>query len=331
MVMAQTLFMLLKRLYSSCVIDVLAPDWTRPLLDRMPEVRRGVTMAVGHGELKLGARRRLGGELAQENYDLAIVLPNSFKSALVPWFARIPRRVGWRGEARGWLLNDCRKLDKVHYPRMVERFAALAYPPGAGLPRPLPSPALSTLNSRETLSRKFSLDAVKPALGLCPGAEFGGSKRWPPEYFASLVQKAAGEGYQSWLLGSEKDSETAKAVLAALPVSVKRACRDFTGATTLGDAVDLLAMTSAVLSNDSGLMHVAAALNKPMLVLYGSTTPDFTPPLSEKAKCLTLKLECSPCFARECPLGHHRCMRDLRPESVWRETRQLLELETETL
>src|SRR5690606_31381839 len=142
MVMAQTLFQWLKQRHRDCAIDVLAPDWSRPILERMPEVRAALSLPLGRGVLDLAARRRIGKSLAGQ-YDQAILLPNSLKSALVPWFAGIPLRTGWKGEMRYGLLNDLRPLDKARYPLMIERFMALAYPANAELPQPYPQPRLA--------------------------------------------------------------------------------------------------------------------------------------------------------------------------------------------
>ncbi len=183
MVMAQSLFRCLQSLNPAIVIDVLAPDWTRELLARMPEVNQAIAMPIGHGELALGKRRRLGKGLQSESYQQAIVLPNSFKSALIPFFAKIPQRTGWLGEARSWLLNDCRKLDKQQYPLMVERFAALAFPEKSALPEPLLWPALNISDDTKSITEKFELKSERPIIVFCPGAEFGSSKKWPESYF----------------------------------------------------------------------------------------------------------------------------------------------------
>ena len=329
MVMSQSLFRLLKARRPEPQLHVLAPAWTRPLLERMPEVARAIDMPLGHGRVGLGARWRLGRALRAEGYAEAIVLPNSFKSALVPLFARIPRRSGWRGEARCWILNDCRVLDKARYPLMVQRFAALALPPGAPLPDRLPYPALATRPDIEALRTRFAL-AASPALALCPGAEFGPSQQWPPGHYAALAARAVADGRDVWLFGSANDRPAAAAILAALAPAQRQRCRDFTGRTTLAEAIDLLSLAQAVVSNDSGLMHVAAALGRPLVVVYGSSSPGFTPPLATRVRTLALGLDCSPCFARRCPLGHHRCMRELGPERVWRALAELA-AESETL
>jgi heptosyltransferase-2 len=316
MVMAQSLFRTLLNLNPQTIIDVMAPDWTQALLDRMPEVNRAISMPIGHGELALGKRRRLGKALKKENYQQAIVLPNSFKSALIPFFAKIPIRTGWRGEARSWILNDCRLLDKEQYPLMVERFVALAFPADKELPQPLLKPALKVSEDISELLKKFNLLTDRPVTVFCPGAEFGASKKWPESHFASLAEALIGEGHQIWLLGSKNDAQTAKSIIDIMPPDQQSHIVNLAGLTNIGEAIDLMNQAHTVVSNDSGLMHIAAALGKKLVAIYGSTSPAFTPPLSEQVEVLNLKLPCSPCFKRECPLGHLDCLNKLAPELV---------------
>lgn len=312
-VLAQPLFRLLHARHASLALDVLAPPWTFPVFERMPEVRRAIASPFVHGDLKLAERRRLGRELAREGYDQAVVLPNTFKSALAPFFAGIPRRTGYVGELRWGLLNDARRLDPVRLPQMAGRFAALALPPGEELPLPLSVPALQADEAgRRATLKKLALDPARPVVVLCPGAEYGPAKRWPAAYFAQLAKKLAAEGWEAWLVGSPNDA----AIGAEIEGASGGACRNLCGATTLGEAMDVLASSRLVVSNDSGLMHVAAALGKPVIALYGSSSPAFTPPLSPDATILKLDLPCSPCFERVCPLGHFNCMMQLTPERV---------------
>lgn len=312
-VLAQPLFRLLHARHASLALDVLAPSWTFPVFERMPEVRRAIASPFVHGDLKLAERRRLGRELAREGYDQAVVLPNTFKSALAPFFAGIPRRTGYVGELRWGLLNDARRLDPARLPQMAGRFAALALPPGEELPLPLSVPALQAdAAGRRATLKKLALDPARPVVVLCPGAEYGPAKRWPAAYFAQLAKKLAAEGWEAWLVGSPNDA----AIGAEIEGASGGACRNLCGATTLGEAMDVLASSRLVVSNDSGLMHVAAALGKPVIALYGSSSPAFTPPLSPDATILKLDLPCSPCFERVCPLGHFNCMMQLTPERV---------------
>lgn len=317
MVMAQSLFILLKQRYPDGQIDVLAPAWSRPLLARMPEVHRAIDMPVGHGSLMWSVRRQIGRELKAERYDQAILLPNSLKSALIPWFAGIPQRTGWKGEFRYGLVNDIRLLDKNRYPLMVQRFGALAYPPGAALPEKLPAPDLHADSGRvPALRQKFGLGEERRILALCPGAEFGPAKRWPERHYAAVAANQLAQGWQVWLLGSEKDHPVAQAIVDALPEQQRQHCHNLAGVTKLEDAIDLLSVCDAVVSNDSGLMHISAALNRPLVVVYGSTSPGFTPPLNEQVAILSIPVDCGPCFQRECPLEHMKCLNDLSPAMV---------------
>jgi lipopolysaccharide heptosyltransferase II len=323
MVMSQVLYTLLQQTRPGVLIDVLAPAWSGPLLQCMPEVRRAITMPLGHGELGLGRRRQLGRELREQYYDQALVLPNSLKSALVPWFARIPRRTGWRGELRYGLVNDLRILDAQALPLMVERFAALGLPRGATVPATLPAPRLEVDPARAMACReRLGLSPTQPILALCPGAEFGGAKRWPTQYFAELALHYLQQGWQVALYGSASDQPVTAAIRSAC--NEHPACIDLAGRTSLAEAVDLLSLATAVVSNDSGLMHIAAALSRPLLVIYGATSPGFTPPLNDNASVVVSDIDCAPCFRRECPLGHHRCMHDTPPRRAIAELESLL-------
>ncbi|SDW97592.1 heptosyltransferase-2 [Pseudomonas syringae] len=316
MVMAQTLFQCLKQRHPECEIDVLAPEWSRPILERMPEVRAALSFPLGHGALELATRRRIGKSLAGQ-YDQAILLPNSLKSALVPFFAGIPKRTGWRGEFRYGLLNDVRSLDKQRYPLMIERFMALAFDKGAELPRPYPRPDLRIdPATRDAALSKFGLTLDRPVLALCPGAEFGESKRWPAEHYAQVAEARIREGWQVWLFGSKKDHPVGESIRQELIPGLREESVNLSGETSLAEAIDLLSCADAVVSNDSGLMHVAAALNRPLVAVYGSTSPGFTPPLADEVEVVRLGLECSPCFERTCRFGHYNCMRLLEPDAV---------------
>lgn len=318
MVMAQTLFAELKRRDPDCVIDVLAPDWSRPILERMPEVRHALSLPFGHGDLKLAERRREGRRLAGR-YDHAFVLPNSFKSALIPFWGRVPRRTGWRGEMRYGLLNDVRVLDKARLPLMVQRFVALALPADA------PPPALEDIvrphlevnpNRAHEARQALGLSHNLPVLALCPGAEFGPAKRWPDAHYATLATHWLAQGWQVWIFGSAKDRPVADLIHDQVPERYRGRVHRLAGSTTLAEAVDLMARADAVVSNDSGLMHIAAALDRPLVAVYGSTSPGFTPPLASRQEIVRLGLDCSPCFERECPLGHMDCLNRLSPEQV---------------
>ena len=263
--MAQPLFMRLKQRYPDSIIDVYAPPWVAPLLRRMPEVNAVIVNPFDHGQVRLRERWREAKKLRARGYDQALVLPNSLKSALLPFFAGIPLRTGFVGEMRYGLLNDTHSLDELATPLMVERFARLAEPKEQPLPRPLPSPALRVNEAqRDATLARLKLSPQTPIIAFCPGAEYGPAKRWPAEHFATLAQALHAQGCQIWLIGSAKDQVLGDAINAACG----KLCHNLCGTTNLDEAVDLLSCANVVVSNDSGLMHVAAALDKPMLAIY---------------------------------------------------------------
>lgn len=320
MVMAQSLFIDLKQRQPECQIDVLAPAWTAALIDRMPEVTELIAGNFNHGKLSLGERIKLAMSLRCKGYSDAILLPNSLKSALVPAVAQIPTRTGYIGEQRWGVVNDIRKLDKQALPMTVQRFVALGLEKGASvrsiasIPAPKlvvdPGSAQAVLDQNQlTIDKK---GAAKKVLVLCPGAEFGPSKQWPVNHYAELGNHYLRKGWQVWLLGSDKD----RLVCQELDALCGHNTEVLAGKTSLPEAVDLISFASLVVANDSGLMHIAAALQKPLVAVYGSTDPGHTPPLSGNHAIARLALECSPCFKRECPLQHLDCLRQLSPESV---------------
>jgi len=316
MVMAQALYRLLQQRAPGAAIDVVAPSWSLPVLARMPEVASGIELAVGHGELGLGRRRRLGLSLRAKHYGRAIILPRSAKAALVPWFARVPRRTGFRGEWRYGLLNDVRPLHAA-LDQTVKRFVALGLEANEAAPSGIATdlhPRL-TLDSAnlERLRARWSLSADVPLVALMPGAEYGAAKRWPTAGFGAVAAQLAQQGADVVVLGSAKERALGEAVVAA---AAQPRVRNLCGATSLTDVVDLLGAAEVAVSNDSGLLHVAAAAGAPVVAIYGSSSPSFTPPLTQSAGVVYLGLECSPCFARECPLGHLRCLTEVSAEAV---------------
>ncbi|ALP52170.1 ADP-heptose--LPS heptosyltransferase [Candidatus Tenderia electrophaga] len=316
MVMAQGLYKTLCRRYSGVVIDVLAPAWSGPLLQRMPEVRRHVELPLGHGQFGLGARVRLGRALRGERYDQAIIIPRSFKTALPPFFAAIPRRTGYKGEMRYGLINDMRPLDKSVLTQTVQRYVALGMDADTELPpAEIPQPRLDVdIQNQQRLMDEFKLSRDRPIVGFMPGAEYGPAKRWPPESFARLAQRIIDSGRQVWLFGSDKD----EAICDDIATEVDRVeVVNLAGRTRLVDAIDLIAAVDMAVTNDSGLMHIAAATGVEVIAIYGSSSPAYTPPLTEQAQVVYLNLDCSPCFERECPLGHYRCLRDIAVERVF--------------
>jgi len=309
--MSQPLYHHLKHTCGFDAVDVLAPAWSEPLLARMPAVRRALVMPLGHGKFGFWRRRQLGRALRKEGYAQAIVLPNSWKSALVPAFAGIPRRTGWRGEFRHGLLNDLRYLDEAALPLMVQRFLALGCDSPGTVPSVNPPRLEVSSGAAMQVAAKFGIAGDRPLLALAPGAEFGPAKCWPAGHFAELARQYRDRGWQIMLLGSDRDTTICAAITADIG-----ACYDLSGKTSLAEAVDLLSLAGAVVSNDSGLMHIAAALGRSLVAVFGATSPDFTPPLDDNARVIKSDLECSPCFQRVCPLGHHRCMQEQEPTQV---------------
>ena len=306
--MAQPLLARLHEKVAGLKLDVLAPEWVAAVVRRMPEVDDVIAVPFRHKALQLRSRWKVARELKARSYDQAIVLPNSWKSALVPFFADIPLRSGYVGESRYGLLNLTYRKSGAPMPR---HYAALSEPPGKAVKEPLPAPRLRAVpHEIEAVKRRFEIGARYAVL--CPGAEYGPAKRWP--YFAELSPELSLRlGLESVVLGSRNDIPAAHGIQG----------KNLVGQTSLDDAINLIAGASFVVSNDSGLMHIAAALGRPQVALFGSSSPLHTPPLSDAARVLWLRVECSPCFERECPLGHFRCMREMTVESVLEELHNL--------
>ncbi len=304
MVMAQSLFKTLAMQYPQGAIDVVAPAWAAPLRARMPEVRDAHALDAGHGQVRLSVRRALGHALRSRRYRRALVLPRSFKAALVPYFARVPERIGYFGEWRFGVLTERRPLDKTRLPTTVGRYVALAHPDGASFDAP--EPALRQDAQRTVkLCRDLGLDADAPVVALLPGAEYGPAKQWPTQSFRELAGELTARGLGVWVLGSKKEHELGAAICAS------GTAHNLCGRTSLTDAIDLLHAARVAVSNDSGLMHVAAACGAHVVALYGSSSPLMTPPLTARADIVQEPQPCSPCFARTCRYDHYRCLRDI--------------------
>jgi len=315
MVMAQALFIAIKADNPRVIIDVLALAWTKPLLDRMPEVNQAITMPISHGVFGWRLRKKLGLQLREQHYDQAIVLPNSWKSALIPWFANIPIRTGWRGEIRYGLLNDIRNLDQSALPMMVQRYVSLAYPSAQSHAAPsYPAPLMLSHPVRTEF--QLPLQPQQKRLIFCPGAEFGPAKQWPASHYAQVANALIQQNWQLLILGSKADKTIADEIINHIEPNNQPLAINLCGKTELNDAIDLLGTADLVVSNDSGLMHIAAALQKPLIAIYGPTSPSFTPPLADNAHIVQIDVDCGPCFQRTCPEHHHRCMRDINSEQI---------------
>lgn len=318
MLMSQSLFRHLKQQQPEQIIDVLAPDWCHDILLRMPEVNNTISMPVGHGSLQWKKRKKIAKALSEQAYSQAIILPNSLKSALIPWFANIPVRTGWRGEMRYGLLNDVRTLNKSNFPLMVQRYVALAYPastPALELSEILRPELWVDNTNQQTIIDDFALP-MHATIALCPGAEFGPAKRWPDYHYSKLAKKLIRQGYNIWLLGSKKDKQICQQITGFLSATERSACYNLAGRTNLQQAVDLIAYCKAVVSNDSGLMHIAAAVDVPLVALYGPTSPEFTPPLSDNAQVIRLIKGFNKIRRGSANQGYHQSLIDIKPDQV---------------
>lgn len=325
MIISQALYITLKEQRPNIKIDVLAPKSTLGLATRMPQINHCIEQPLQHGELKLHSRYQQAKRLRKKHYSQAIILPNSFKSALTPWWAHIKKRTGWLGEQRYLLLNDIRKLDKQQYISLQERYIALGLPNHANLPDNLAKPELrvSADNLNNCLIKLNLTQDHRPIIALCPGAAYGSAKRWPIEYFIKIATHFLQQNYQVWLFGSIKEQVLANDIQTA----TANTCFNLTGKTSLLDAIDLLSIATLAICNDSGLMHIAAAVNIPVIALYGSSSPYYTPPLTTKASILQLNYDCIPCFKRECALQaeqYLRCLKHLTPDMVITASEKLL-------
>ena len=319
-VMAQPLLQQLKLQHPERAIDVLAPPGVAPVWRAMAQVDSVLETPFRHGALQLKQRWAFGRQLRARGYRDAYVLPNTLKYALIPWFAGIPKRVGYKGEMRYGLLNVMHHDDMPPRP-MVPFYAALARDPALPL-AVAPRPRLQVSAGQvAAVCGKFGVALDRPLVVFAPGAEFGAAKRWPAAHFAQLAQAvlASEPRAQVALLGSPKDRPACDEVAAG-----SGAMFNLAGATTLDEAIALIARADAMVANDSGLLHIASALNRPVVALYGPTDPDHAPPFSDVAKSISLRLACSPCRQRECPLGHHDCMNKMSAELVWAELRPMI-------
>ena len=325
MMMAQSLFIDLFKRFDSVQLDILGLSWAGELAARMPQINKHLDFSVGHGQLALRQRYDIAAEIRENEYDRAIVLPNSFKSALIPWLANIPLRSGWLGEMRWGMLNDVRKLNKQALPTLIQRYVALGHDKRRHIALsdcPLPQLQVHPEVVAKTLEHfSLSIDRSKLIIGLCPGAAFGWAKRWPGAYFAQLAKDCLQRGWQVWLFGASDD----KPIAQRIQQETGNGCIDLIGKTRLSEAVDLLSQVDYVVSNDSGLMHICASLRRPMVIIYGPTSPAFTPPLAERSRIIQLSLECQPCFQRTCPLKHWRCMQDISPQAVLSELDEVID------
>lgn len=317
MVMAQALYKALKLDSTSAEIHVVAPQWSRSLLIRMPEIAKVFSLDVAHGEFGFAKRYLLGKRLRDENYDQAIVLPRSFKSALVPWLANIPLRIGDIGEFRYGMLNHIFPSNRSkEIPNVCNYLRYIGIDASISEVKRDYFPQLNVDDENQTrLIEKFEISKDLPLVACMVGAEYGSTKQWPYEHFAKLIDLLSEEGMQVCILGSQKDARAGEQIQSLCHHSVFNLC----GKTSLTDVIDLLAGCDVAVSNDSGLMHIAAAVDTPVIAMYGGTTPAYTPPLHDNAKSFYVKIACSPCWQRTCQYNHYRCLTDILPQDVFKE------------
>jgi heptosyltransferase-2 len=322
-VMSQPLLANLKAIYPQSQIDVLASPWVAPIYRACSEVHQVIEARLEHQQLQWGLRKQLARELGLNQYDACFVLPNSLKSALIPWLANIPFRIGYRGEMRFGLINLA--LDnpsKVNRPPMANHYLALvnALEHSQEIDaNELTDPKLNISPvAKESIGIKLRASIINENLiyVLCPGAEYGATKRWPADHFASLARQLIANHSDAHviLLGSKGDHALGESIRTEAQNSLQ--IHNWCGKTSLDEAIALIGASKALVSNDSGLMHIGAALKVPQVAIFGSSDPQHTPPLSDKAKVIWLNLPCSPCHKRECPLGHLKCLQDILPNTV---------------
>ena len=315
-VISQSLLKVISSKFKEVVVDVLSPGWTIDVFKRMAEVSETILLPFAHGDIKIKGRVEFGHNLRNRNYDQAIVLPNSLKSSLIPFFANIPLRTGWKGEMRYFLLNDIRKLNKLNYPRMVDRFVSLALKEDEEILTQIPYPKLTVdKNNLINLSNSFRFQLDLPTIALCPGAEFGPSKKWPAIYFAEVANFYLTKGWQVFLLGSTNDETTGYEIEENI-TNKGATIFNLIGKTKIQDTIDTLSFCRLVLTNDSGLMHVAASVDVNLIVLYGPTSPLFTPPLSSKALVIKKNEDYSKIRYGDLEDGYHQSLQDIKPEEV---------------
>lgn len=323
-VMTEPLITQLKEIHPNCLIDVIATPWVASVMRAIPVVNNVITTDLKHGAMQWSERKIIAKKLQKENYSHAYILPNSFKSALIPWLAKISQRIGYRGELRWGLINQSfdnpsrfnRPPMSLHYFLLSKVSCSKTPEPKLSLP---PKVLTATAEKLQALKKHDHLFVI------CPGAEYGPAKQWPAEHFAELAKQLANKssGNLILILGSKKEADLGSSIskLSQHPDQVISWC----GETSLDEAIACIAQAAAVVSNDSGLMHIAAAFKRPQVAIFGSSDPRHTPPLSSKATVHWLHLDCSPCFKRICPLGHSKCLVDITPEKVIHSVNQYIQ------
>lgn len=329
LIMSQSLLKMLKKLDPNCSIDVYAPKYTMPILDRMEEIDHKLINPFGHGAFDLKKRFEEGKKLREGHYDCVMVLPNSLKSGLIALFAKIPDRRGFKGESRYFILNNMR-TNKNDFPYMVERYVALAFDKNkvkkSSDLQKFDYPKLVVKKLDENRAKELNLDFSRKALVLGCGANYGPAKLWPVEFFAKVSDYWISKGGMVVGLGSTKDIPTVEAIFSNLKDESKQHFINIAGKTNLTEALDIVGQCTAAVCNDSGLMHTVAAADIPQVCIFGSTSTNYTPPLSDKAICIESDEQCHPCFERTCKYGTYACLKGIKPETVIEKLNSLVKI-----
>ncbi len=304
-VMSNSLIQLLARDYQ---VDVLCASWLKPIYQGMAEVNQVIALDLQHGKLQLGLYWQTAKQL-RGHYQACYIIPRKLKAALIPWLAKIPQRVGYLGESRYGLINR-RIRSEAEHKLWVQKICAL-YDKQAASQQSYPLPKLQTnAQNKEKWLQQLKPDKA-PLVALMPGASYGPSKQWPVEQFHQAVKILHPE-HNIVILGGKKEQQIGEQIKQGFDTGVSNLCAK----TSLQDAVDILSISDFCISNDSGLMHVAAASGCFVKALYGSSSPDYTPPLTDNKQIFSDKLDCKPCFERRCRYGHYHCWQKVTPKRV---------------
>lgn len=310
-VMSQTLLKKIKSNNPKTSIDILVNSSLKNLVERMPEINKVIILDCSHRELGLFKRLRLAKEIKKSSYDQSIVLSRSLKSSLIPYFAKIPIRTGELGELRYLLINDLKEFSKESRRKTASRYISMYSDNNEELSENYYPSLDSNSENIKNLSEKYDLKKDKKVIIFAPGAAFGPSKMWPVNKFRELGKKLNND-FKILILGSNNEKSIGNDIVT------NKNMVNLCGKTSIADAVDLMHISKFCVSNDSGLMHLAAATNTKSISIYGSTSPDFTPPLTKNKDIHYKGMSCSPCFEKKCKYGHYNCLVDIHSDDVFK-------------
>mgnify|MGYP001200948281 FL=1 len=310
-VMSQTLLKKIKSNNPKTSIDILVNSSLKNLVERMPEINKVIILDCNHRELGLFKRLRLAKEIKKSSYDQSIVLSRSLKSSLIPYFAKIPIRTGELGELRYLLINDLKEFSKESRRKTASRYISMYSDNNEELSENYYPSLDSNSENIKNLSEKYDLKKDKKVIIFAPGAAFGPSKMWPVNKFRELGKKLNND-FKILILGSNNEKSIGNDIVT------NKNMVNLCGKTSIADAVDLMHISKFCVSNDSGLMHLAAATNTKSISIYGSTSPDFTPPLTKNKDIHYKGISCSPCFEKKCKYGHYNCLVDIHSDDVFK-------------